>query len=194
LTAEPTGLKVVLRPFAEGDRERILVWRNSPDVAAQMFSDDVISPEQHREWFDRVRKSREQRYWLVERSSSPVGVANLSEIDSHHLRCEWAYYIGEIGARGQSTPGMIEYGVLDHAFGRLGMRKVSCQVLITNSRVAHLHRQFGFRDEGLLRAHILKNGIPVDVLLLALLREEWLERRGVYARLFADSVTVIELQ
>jgi len=183
---------VLLRPLSDPDRDLVLSWRNSPDVAAQMFSDDVISTEEHRVWFDDVRRSSAQRYWMIEHTGRAIGVADLTDIDMANLRCEWAYYIGDVSARGQSTPGAVEYGVLDYAFLGVGLRKVSCQVLATNGRVAHMHRRFGFRDEGLLRAHVLKRGEPVDVIVLAMLRHEWLARRDAFARLFASAVTVLD--
>lgn len=170
----------------------VLNWRNSPDVAEQMYTDDLISPEHHSAWFERVRSSMTDRYWIVEVHGRPVGVANLSGIDERQSRSEWAFYIGEPDARGMLTPGAVEYGVLSYAFDRLGLRKVSCEVLATNARVAHLHRRFGFQDEGLLRQHVLKHGEPVDVCVLAMLRDEWKLRRSGLARLFGSSVTVVD--
>jgi RimJ/RimL family protein N-acetyltransferase len=46
-------------------------------------------------------------------------------------------------------------------------------VLIGNEAVWKLHQKFGFRQEALLRAHIVKAGRPIDVMGLGLLAEEW---------------------
>jgi RimJ/RimL family protein N-acetyltransferase len=43
---------VVLRDVTEGDRQRLLDWRNSPEVAAFMYSDHRIGQAEHDRWFD----------------------------------------------------------------------------------------------------------------------------------------------
>jgi RimJ/RimL family protein N-acetyltransferase len=46
-------------------------------------------------------------------------------------------------------------------------------VLITNEPVWKLHQKFGFQQEALFRAHVIKAGQPVDVMGLGLLAGDW---------------------
>ena len=46
-----TAPNVQMRPLADGDRDRLLAWRNQPEVARWMYSDHVISPDEHARWF-----------------------------------------------------------------------------------------------------------------------------------------------
>ena len=48
MTAAP---QVELRPLREEDRDRLLAWRNSPEVAPYMYADHAITPEEHARWF-----------------------------------------------------------------------------------------------------------------------------------------------
>ena len=43
--------RVDLRPLQADDKDQILAWRNSPDVRAYMYTDHVISPDEHARWF-----------------------------------------------------------------------------------------------------------------------------------------------
>ena len=42
---------VELRPLNSGDKDRMLAWRNSPEVSAYMYTDHLIAPEEHERWF-----------------------------------------------------------------------------------------------------------------------------------------------
>ena len=39
--------RVELRPLMPGDKDRLLVWRNSPEVAAYMYTDHRITAAEH---------------------------------------------------------------------------------------------------------------------------------------------------
>lgn len=182
---------VTLRDVTEGDRERLLAWRNSPDVAAYMYSDHVISREEHDRWFDGLAGDPGRRYWVIETNGRPVGLANLADISRAHGRCAWAYYLADPSVRGLGVGSYVEYWVLEHVFGDLGLRKLWCEVLASNEAVWKLHMRYGFRQEALFRAHVVKAGRTQDVVGLGILAEEWRDRRGEMAeRLLAKGFSL----
>lgn len=182
---------VTLRDVTEGDRERLLAWRNSPDVAAYMYSDHVISREEHDRWFDGLAGDPGRRYWVIETNGRPVGLANLADISRAHGRCAWAYYLADPSVRGLGVGSYVEYRMLEYVFGDLGLRKLWCEVLASNEAVWKLHMRYGFRQEALFRAHVVKAGRTQDVVGLGILAEEWRERRGEMAeRLLAKGFSL----
>jgi UDP-4-amino-4,6-dideoxy-N-acetyl-beta-L-altrosamine N-acetyltransferase len=182
---------VTLRDVTEGDRERLLAWRNSPDVAAYMYSDHVISREEHDRWFDGLAGDPGRRYWVIETNGRPVGLANLADISRAHGRCAWAYYLADPSVRGLGVGSYVEYWMLEYVFGDLGLRKLWCEVLASNEAVWKLHMRYGFRQEALFRAHVVKAGRTQDVVGLGILAEEWRERRGEMAeRLLAKGFSL----
>ena len=46
-----TAPLVTLRRLRPDDRDRLLAWRNAPEVAAYMYSDHEITAEEHARWF-----------------------------------------------------------------------------------------------------------------------------------------------
>ena len=162
-----------LRLVEPADSARLLAWRNSPEVAAYMYTDHQISQAEHDRWFESALAAQDRRYWIIEFNGEPVGLANLARIDRQASRCEWAYYLGEPSTRGKGLGARVEYIVLRHVFETLGLNKLWCEVLVDNAAVVKLHESFGFVREALFRDHVVKNGRFQDVVGLGLLKREW---------------------
>jgi len=172
-----TAPKVELRPLAPGDRDRLLGWRNQPEVARWMYSDHRIGAVEHGRWFEGALSDPRRRYWVIEADATPVGLANLYDIAPEHRRCSWAYYLADPSTRGQGIGAFVEFWVLDHVFGELGLNKLWCEVLIGNEPVWRLHEGFGFTREALFRQHVIKDGAAADVVGLGMTAADWAARR-----------------
>jgi UDP-4-amino-4,6-dideoxy-N-acetyl-beta-L-altrosamine N-acetyltransferase len=105
-------------------------------------------------------------------------LANLADIDRTHRRCAWAYYLASPSVRGLGVGSFVEFKVIEHVFGTLGLEKLWREVLASNEAVWKLHMLHGFEREALFRRHVIKNGERVDVIGLGLLAEDWSARRG----------------
>ena len=168
---------VRMRDVAEEDRERLLAWRNSPEVAAYMYSDHPIGRAEHDRWFDAIPGRRDRRYWIIEVNDEPVGLVNLADIDETNRRCAWAYYLASPNVRGLGVGSYVEFWAIEHVFQRLGLNKLWCEVLLSNEAVWKLHETYGFQREALFRDHVIKNGQLVDVVGLGLLARDWPAKR-----------------
>ena len=173
--------RVDLRPLAAEDRDRVLGWRNSPDVRAYMYTDHVIAPEEHARWFAGLSGDETRRYWIVEMDGAPVGLANLYDIDRRNQRCAWAYYLADPSVRGLGLGSYVEYWMLEFVFEGLKLAKLWCEVLASNEPVWRLHETFGFVVEARFRGHVIKDGARVDVLGLGLLAADWRAKRPAMA-------------
>ena len=178
-----------LRLVETSDSPRLLRWRNSPQVAAHMYTDHPIAQTEHDRWFVAAMTAPDRRYWIIEADGEPVGLANLVRIDQAASRCEWAYYLGEPSTRGKGLGALVEYIVLRHVFETLELNKLWCEVLVENEAVVKLHQSFGFTREALFRDHVFKNGRFQDVVGLGLLKREWpAAKAAVEARLMRRHV------
>jgi UDP-4-amino-4,6-dideoxy-N-acetyl-beta-L-altrosamine N-acetyltransferase len=170
--------KVELRALRPEDKDRLFVWRNSPEVAAYMYTDHQISADEHARWFAGIEGDARRAYWVIEMDGEPVGLANFYDVDRRNLRGAWAYYLAEPSVRGRGIGGYVEILMIERAFGELGLKKLWCEVLESNKGVVRMHQRFGFKEEARFRRHILKNGAWEDVIGLGLLAEEWPEARA----------------
>lgn len=162
-----------LRDVTWQDKEMILEWRNLPEVAKYMYTDHVILQDEHTEWFDRIMQDPSRRYWIIVSGGQDVGLANIYSIDRQNRRCYWAFYVANTSVRGRGVGSFVEYSILHYVFDVLHLNKLCCEVLAFNEAVLAMHKRYGFREEGLEREHIFKQGEPLDVLCLAMLRAEW---------------------
>lgn len=76
-------------------------------------------------------------------------------------------------ARGQGLGAEALRVVLAHAFGPLGLHRVSLEVYDFNERAIHVYEKVGFRHEGRMRDALWWDGTPHDALLMAVLATEW---------------------
>src|SRR5215212_1817111 len=107
---------IALRRMAKADRDRIMTWRNSREVAAYMYTDQVIAKEDHARWFEAALADPRRAFWVIELDGQSVGLANLYDIENTHGRCSWAYYLADPATRGKGVGAMVEYAVLQHVF------------------------------------------------------------------------------
>jgi len=166
-------MAVTLRTLLPEDSERLLAWRNSPEVAPYMYSDHTITDGEHGRWFAAITGDPRRAYWIIEHDGVPVGLVNLYDIENTNGRCSWAYYLAEAGVRGQGVGALVEYAMLQHVFENRSLNKLWCEVLAENEAVWKLHESFGFVREALFREHVLKGGEYRDVVGLGLLAADW---------------------
>lgn len=175
---------ITLRPLAESDRERTLLWRNSERVRVNMYNDHIISPEEHSAWFQSALSDENANYLIAEYLCQPVGFVSFTQINRKHDRCSWAFYLGETEVP-KGTGSAMEFLALTHAFEVLKIRKLCCEVFVFNSGVIKLHEKFGFVHEGRFTAHYLKNGQYEDIVCLARFGADWAnEKQNLKSRCF----------
>lgn len=64
--------------------------------------------------------------------------------------------------------------ILRYAFSELNLHRVTLGVFEYNPRAIRSYEKSGFRHEGRIRKHLLKDSKRWDVLQMGVLREEWL--------------------
>ena len=164
---------IELVPLTEEDIELVREWRNSPEVSQYMYTEDIITKEQQEKWFKKICKEESCKYWIIKYDNNKIGVANLADIDRRNSKCFWGFYLGNSNIRGQGIGAKIEYNVLNFVFEEMKLNKLCGEVFSFNEKVVKMHEKFGFRREGYLRSHILKNGKFHDVVIIGLLSSEW---------------------
>ena len=163
---------IALRDIQLGDEEMVRVWRNSPEVNEYLFADQHITAEAHREWFQKILNDQTFKYWIVTYDGQDVGVVNLFNIDRDNQRCYWGFYIAYPEMRGRGIGTFVEYEILRIVFDELGFNKLCGETLSWN-KILQIHYSFGYQQEGCLRQHVIKDGRPVDVVVIGILRDEW---------------------
>ena len=176
-----------LRDLEEADSDRLFQWRREPEVDRWMSAALPPDPDTHRRWFATLLEDPDRCGWVVVWAGEPVGFLMLSGLMSIHRRAEWGWYIGEARARGRGVGRAAQALGLDRAFTEYRIQKVWSEVLAANEVALKAQAAAGFRREGYLRRHVVKDGRVHDVVVLGVLKEEWAARRELVRRDLAAS-------
>ncbi|GFO68503.1 UDP-4-amino-4,6-dideoxy-N-acetyl-beta-L-altrosami ne N-acetyltransferase [Geomonas limicola] len=170
----------LLRPLAEGDLDLVLAWRNSDRVRACMYTDHLISEEEHRAWFRRSQEAPFPATLIFEYRGMPAGLKSFSQVDRTSNRCHWGFYLGaeDLPRGAGSAMGFL---ALEYIFERQGFRKLCAEAFAFNEGSVRYHTRLGFTQEGRFAAHVLKNGCYHDVLCFALFSDTWQENKAALA-------------
>jgi UDP-4-amino-4,6-dideoxy-N-acetyl-beta-L-altrosamine N-acetyltransferase len=163
-----------LRLVNSSDEEIIFHWRNQERIRRNMYTDNLISQEEHHQWFCKTLKDSSKVYLICELKNTSIGLVYFTSIDQKNSKCDWGFYLGEEECvRGSGF--VMEFMALNHVFDEIKIRKLCCEVFVFNTPVIKQHKRFGFEEEGVLKKHILKNDQYHDVVKLALFKEKWEE-------------------
>lgn len=153
------------------------LWRNAPNVRANMYTRHEIGVQEHLDWWNRVRQREDLKYFMYELLGRPSGIVGFTGIDVINKNSSWAFYASPDAPKGVGT--MMEFLALEFAFNELALHKLYCEVLAFNAPVIKLHQKFGFKIEGVLREQHVVDDKFVDIYQLGLFESEWFEQRSV---------------
>jgi len=98
-------------------------------------------------------------YWAVcSVTGGPAfGVCDLSDIDTHHRRAEIGFLFAHTHW-GQGYASEAMQAIIAHAFGPMDLERLWARFHAGNTASRDLLARLGFSYEGLLKAHILRDG------------------------------------
>lgn len=162
-----------IRSVLQTDLHQLLEWRNSVRVRESMFSDEIITLEQHTAWFERMLQRDDQVYYIFEYQGVPSGVVNFVQLDKINSKCYWGFYLGADDLPSGTGTEMCRIGI-QRAFTKLGMRKICGEAFAFNKPSVKVHEKLGFEREGLFKEHVWKNGKYEDIIAFALFKEDFI--------------------
>lgn len=164
-----------LRELERKDLERINQWRSDPELIALLTATfRYINQEVDQRWYESYMASRGScvRCAITDEDDRLVGLVSLMNIDSVNRSASLRIMIGEAQYRGKGAGTFAVREIVNHAFNNLNLRRIELNLLATNTRALHVYEKCGFRQEGTKRQAVYKNGNYVDLILMALLKEE----------------------
>ena len=177
LTETLHGKRVRLRPIRLADAEAEARWNadrevvhwlhrseDGPDVLARAAIEQKIRSV--------VADPTEARFMIETEEGVAIGDVGLLGIHPHG-RAELSIRLGEKAYWSRGYGGDAIRTLLEFAFGTLALRRVTLIADADNARGIRCYENCGFRHEGMLRGHRLRYGKPLDMVAMAVLREEF---------------------
>lgn len=167
---DSTLLSSQIRRMVHADLERVLAWRNHPDVRHYMYTQHEITLDEHQRWFERSLLDPKKHLLIFEQNQQPRGFVNFSEVASGGI-ADWGFYAAPEAPKGSGR--QLGRASLDHAFTQLKLHKVCGQTVAYNERSVRFHQTLGFQQEGTLRDQFFDGEHYHHVICFGLLSHEW---------------------
>lgn len=148
------------------ETELLLTWRNNESVRKWMYTDHIISSEEHRVFLERVKTDSRNFYWVVkDKKNDYLGVVSLNKIDFRNKNTYFAIYANPY-SKILGVGRTLDKIAIKIAFEILKLHSLRLEVVEDNMGVINLHRIMGFKEEGRLKEYIFKDQIWKDVVVM----------------------------
>lgn len=170
--------RLILRPLTLEDAPIVQRLAGRREIADTTISiPHPYSEEQARQWIagaaDLFAKGKSVIFAVqLKREGSLAGAIGLRDIDTEHLQAELGYWVA-VECWGQGYATEAAQAVLTFGFEQLGLNRIYAHHMVRNPSSGRVLVKLGMKEEGVLRQRVRKWGRFEDVVLMALLREEW---------------------
>jgi RimJ/RimL family protein N-acetyltransferase len=175
------GERVRLRAVEREDVKKFFVWVNDPDVTRYLSLYLPISSVDEENWFEAMTKrDQAEKPLVIEVRDGDcwkmIGNCGVFGIDPVNSLGELGIMLGEKDEwnKGYGTETMVL--LLRHCFETLNLNRVYLHVYAGNARAKRSYEKAGFVEEGRLREGVYKHGNYDDVIVMSVLRSEWVAR------------------
>lgn len=172
---------VALRPIELTDTDNIVRWRNLSSVKKNLYSQDELKPEQHINYYNSVVKTGKCAQFIISIEDTSdrqdIGTIFIKNIDHKNNNGEYGIFIGEETARGKGYAKAATELVLKYGFESLNLHRIYLTVMSDNYPAIAAYENSGFLREGVMRDEHLRSDGYIDIIMMAILREDWERRR-----------------
>lgn len=172
------GERIYLRPAERSELSTFVRWLTDAEVTDGLGIRAPFSLAMEEKWFEGMveRQGKSDYHFVIclLDGDRPIGTAGLHGLNLEDGHAEFGISIGEKSEwnRGYGTDAL--NAICDFGFGHLRLERIDLHVYEDNARAIRSYEKAGFRLEGRLRHARFAEGRHSDVLLMALLRDEWL--------------------
>lgn len=174
---------ISLRPITSDDTDLIVKWRNNPAVKQNLLSQDLITNDTHKDYYNKQILTGLIRQFIIlcseytDIEAVPIGTVLLKNIDTQNHNCELGIFIGERASMGKGYGSQAINLLLDYGFTQLKMHKIYLKVLPENSAAIHLYKKLGFLIEADFREEYARDSAYINVLQMSILKKEFMRNK-----------------
>ena len=175
---EIKGNQIYLRKMEVEDTEDIVRWRNSDEVRSRFIYQEPFTRENHLSWIEnKVNKGLVVQMMICETvTDRAIGSAYFRDIDSVNHKAEYGLFIGESDSRIKGLGALVSERMLQYGFEELKLHRIHARIIADNIVSIKSALKAGLEIEGTLREDALLNGKYMDIILLGVLRDSFLEK------------------
>ncbi len=161
-----------LRAVEKKDLEWLRALRSDESTWSQLGTIAFIYEATQEKWFEDLSQRKDAEYLVLGRDKQNLGIVRLTEIDkTNRSMCVGGDILSHFRNKGYSKE-MYKL-IFKLGFDVMGMHRLWLLVLATNEKALHVYKSVGFKQEGLQREAIFRNGKFTDYLMMSILDREY---------------------
>jgi RimJ/RimL family protein N-acetyltransferase len=167
------GVKCTLRPPRKDELSIYQRWFEDPEVIYFTPRAGPFSDAEEEEWFDRVGKDPNAVQWVIEVDGKPVGFTGIGGINWRHSNGETGIAIGDksLWRKGIASEAMMLRTAF--CFRELNLHKIRTRAYLENEASKRALQKAGYRESGIQREEMYRDGRFRDIWMGEVLREDW---------------------
>ena len=174
------GDLVKLRAYKEDDVERAVEFINDEEVK-KLLDSNIPFPMtkwQEEEWVKSRKAETNFTYdFAIEDldTGKYIGGCSINECNLKNRNCTIGIMIGDKNYWGKGYGSDALKVLIKFIFEEVNMDKIRLNVFSFNKRAISCYKKVGFKEEGLLKREIYRNGRYYDEVPMALFKEDWIK-------------------
>ena len=172
-----TGKKVRLREYKKEDVKQAQSFINDPEVKRLLHPGIpyLYTFEDELKWFEGMSATKERYSFAIEtlEDNKYIGGCGINDIDWKNSVIVVGIFIGDkdYWSKGFGTDAM--QVLIKFIFEQMNIHKIKLHVYSFNDRAIKCYEKCGFKQEGILRKEVFKDGKYYDDIVMGLLSEEY---------------------
>jgi RimJ/RimL family protein N-acetyltransferase len=171
------GEGIYFREISKEDLEPLRIMHNDRSTLQMLTDTTIVTEEMQKKWFMSLNDySKSKRYSLcIEEGKKDIliGMLRLDQIDTINKNMLVGLDImPQFRGKGLGRKGFRL--MLDYCFTKLEMHKVTLYTAVYNKVAIGLYTSLGFKEEGRLSEHLLREDGYHDLLVMSLFRDAYL--------------------
>jgi ribosomal-protein-alanine N-acetyltransferase len=172
-----TGRLVTLAPIQPEYLPNYCRWFADPEVTRFILGVAPPTLKQEEEWLERIARSEIDVIWAILVGDRHIGATGLHQIHWQSRHAMSGIWIGDKDCWGKGYATEAMQLRTAYAFEHLGLEKVWTTVDVENIASRRALERVGYREVGVQRRHVYRNGRWHDRWVSELLREDWKRAR-----------------
>lgn len=173
-----SGNLVKLRAYKEEDIEKAVEFINDEEVK-KLLDSNIPFPMtkwQEEEWVRSRKANSDLTYdFAIEdlKTGKYIGGCSINECDVKNRTCVIGIMIGdkEYWSKGYGSDALKV--LTKFIFEEVNMNKIKLKVFSFNNRAISCYKKVGFKEEGILKKEVYRNGKYYDEILMAIFKSEF---------------------
>lgn len=132
-----------LHQIRDADTEIVRQGRNQPFIREKHFYQDIITPQQHQEWYEGICRTRDY-YMVACKDNVPLGLVYLKEITPRMLTGQLGIFFWDKQILRTRHPMLAIITFLDFFLITVGIQNIEGIIRTDNKSMAHIMDFLGF--------------------------------------------------